>query len=494
MYSYHIFYFPFKWEIKSLKEKSFVERTNIQHLIPDHLSYWIPQGSQIRTRNEDDELYNEKNYFYRFVHPVLYDEGEKDTLLLHFKRLEPQEPENQVVYKIQKSKGKCYELTVDAINLNFYTTGVGVLSFYLRNEREEQMSPEDILNINQYGRRIFPPFIADVNNRNEIAEYIAIEGLREDPSKYKEDFNGYDNKHDWKPGRFIENLILDLNNSLEFEPVIDDRMFVNCWYGSDTLSDEIKKGGLNGLDSQVMTFNDLDDFWYKYIFVDVDRPTCANAALRKEIILSQTLNRWQEYGTLYGISRYSFVSATDRNTFSLGVITMHMRTTYARMIELVIVQRASILKFSSEVTRVSKLAKGKDVDPDLVDEISALYREYIRFVNQIYFREVTPQEQGIELYDLLSKTMRTEEYVRDLDREIEELHQYASLLDEKKRGKTAETLTKIATIFLPATLIAGLFGMNEGDDLVESFWWQLLVILVVTPIMYLIIRSINHKK
>lgn len=494
MHSYHIFYFPFKWEIKGLKEKSFTERTNIRHLTPDRLSDWLPIEAQTLTKVEADELYNEKNYFYRFVHPVLYDEGEENPLLLHFKRREPQNPQNNVIYKIQKNKGKCYELNVDAINLNFYTTGVGMLSFYLRNEREDQKEPEDILNINQYGRRIYPPFIADINRRIEIAEYIAIEGLHGVASKYKEDFNEYDNRNDWKPGRFIESLLFDLSDSLSFEPIIDDRMFVNCWYGNETLSDNIKNGRLNEKNAGVSPFNDLDDFWYKYLFVDANSPTCANVALRKEIIQAQTYQRWQGEGTYYGVSRYSFVSLTNREWFSLNVSAIHMRTIYARMVELVIIQRASILKFSSEVTRVSKLAKGKDVDPDLVDEISALYREYIRFVNQIYFREVTTQEQGIELYDLLSKTMRTEEYVKDLDREIEELHQYASMLDDKKRGKTTEALTKIATIFLPATLIAGLFGMNEGGDLVESFWWQSLIILVATPIMYFIIQSINRKK
>jgi len=34
-------------------------------------------------------------------------------------------------------------------------------------------------------------------------------------------------------------------------------------------------------------------------------------------------------------------------------------------------------------------------------KVSDLYLAYIRFVNKIYFREVTAYEQGIELYDML---------------------------------------------------------------------------------------------
>lgn len=44
------------------------------------------------------------------------------------------------------------------MNINLYATGVGFLSFYLKNEDCTQNSPEDILAINQYGRRIMPPF------------------------------------------------------------------------------------------------------------------------------------------------------------------------------------------------------------------------------------------------------------------------------------------------------------------------------------------------
>ncbi|GHV08808.1 hypothetical protein FACS1894160_3710 [Bacteroidia bacterium] len=426
-------------------------------------------------KQEADELYNEKNYYYQFVHPVLYDTGEPDSILKHFERKEPQI--NEVFYKIARRGDKTYSLKVDALNLNLYATGVGMLTFFLKNEREDQKSPEDILAINQYGRRIFPPFIADIDLRGEIAEYLSIEGLYGDPIRYKEDFSGYTNKKSWQPSCFIRNLIGDLSETLKIEPIIDDRMFVNCWYGNDELSDKIKNGKLNIDKSCSGDFSGEDDFWYKYIYVGVTYASCQNSELRKKLTYSQTYTRWQKYGTLYGISRYSFVSISDESDYSKNKLTaVHLRTVYARMIELVIVQRASILKFSEEVTRVSSLSKNKQTDTQLVDKISSLYNEYIRFVNQIYFREVTTQDQGIELYDLMSKTLKTEEYIKDLDNEIEELYQYVSLVEDKERNRNGAMLNTIAAIFLPATLIAGLFGMNKSDDL-GSFWWQLLIVI-----------------
>lgn len=132
---------------------------------------------------------------------------------------------------------------------------------------------------------------------------------------------------------------------------------------------------------------------------------------------------------------------------------------YARMVELVLIQRASMLRFSEEVTQVSHLSH-KEIDI-ISKRISSLYKEYIHFVNQIYFREVTAQDQGIELYDLLQKNLQMEEYVKDLDGEIEELHQYVSLMDDRDRNKKATQLNYLAAFFLPVSIVIGMWGMGD---------------------------------
>lgn len=492
MYSYHVFYFPFKWEIGGKKYKRFSDLTNLNDINQEKFSDWEYNPGSLDEK-EANELYNEKNYFYQFVHPVLYDTGADDSILRHFERKEPRS--GNVFYKIKIKDRKTYTLKVKAINLNLYTTGVGMLSFYLENDREDQSSEMDILSINQYGRRVFPPFITDVKSRYEIAECIEIEGLNRRPERYREDFSGYNNTQYWQPSCFIKHLIEDLTNSIKIEPVIDDRMFVNCWYGNKELSKKVKDREQNKNNDDSNDFIQNNDFWYKYIYVDVNDVTCKDNKLRKKLTEEQTYVRWRECGTLYGVSRYSFVALSDDSDYSKNILTaVHMRTVYARIVELVLIQKASILKFSEEVTRVSGLPKNKKTDAGLIDRISSLYQEYIRFVNQIYFREVTTQDQGIELYDLISKTMKTEDYIKDLDREIEELYQYVSLVDDKIRNRNAERLNTIAAIFLPATLFAGLFGMNRGEDLKCSFWWQFLVVITVMGMAYFVMKFIQSKK
>ena len=482
-HSYHIFYFPFKWENRKMKHKSFSGQTSLDELTFKKDSNWRRCPGPLNAE-ESDMLYNEMNYYYQFVHPVLYDNKEKESILKHFERKETQQEGHLVKYKITTGE-KTYTLKVDAINLNLYTTGVGMLSFFLINEQDDQKSPEDILKINQFGRRIFPPFIEDVEIRSLIPQSISIEGLQGNGILYYEDFTGYrEKKHPkdsykkaWTPSSFIRNLITDLVSDIEVIPVIDDRMFVNCWYCNEVLSNEIK----DKEKYEDFVMNGHEDFWFQYVFVDSEGATCKNEQMKKNLLEDQTYSRWQEAGCLFGISRYSLVALTDTSDFANDVLAKHMRTMYSRMIELVLIQRASALNFSDEVARVNGLSKGKKGDKILIHQISDLHLEYIRFVNKICFEEVTTQDQGVEMYNLMLKVMNLDIYIKNLDDEIEELHHYLSSLDDRIRNKNSEMLNKIAAVFLPATLITGLFGMNGNDNLpcINSFGIQLIIVAVV---------------
>lgn len=495
MYSYHIFYFPFKWKVDKWESKLFEEQTNIENIPINTYTDWIHNPGPLN-QGEESDLYNEKNFFYEFIHPVLYDTGEKGSLLKHYERKEPQQ--RDVSYTI-KCKDKTYILKVDAINLNLYVTGTGMLSFYLENEREDQSTAKDILTINQFGRRVFPPFFDDIKNKVETAEYLKIEGLNGDPLSFYEDFSGYTSKDTWSPASFIRNLINDLSEELIITPVIDDRMFVNCWYEDEEHSNRIGEN-----EEELKTFfigespenegNRVADFWYKYIYVDVDSPTCKNDELKLELLNRQTYKRWQKDGALYGASRYSFVFLTrNDNWFQKNILAKYMRTVYSRVVELVLIQKASSLSFSEEITQLSRLSKGKAINPFTNKQIASLYKEYIRFLNQIHFRETTVQDQGLELYQLIYKTLNIEKCVEDLDKEIEELHQYVAMLDDKERNKNAEILNTIAAIFLPATLFSSLLGSIEELSELNG-WIQTLILLGAPTLMYGLLQIIKKNR
>ncbi|MCS4466840.1 hypothetical protein JTS99_12560 [Clostridium botulinum] len=126
-------------------------------------------------------------------------------------------------------------------------------------------------------------------------------------------------------------------------------MFVICYYN-------------NGFHSRVLTKYDKDeylknDFWYQFLFVDNDGATCKDEEMTKELLLKSTYTRWKSYGTLFGISRYSFVILCDESGFSKDVLYNHINIIYYEMILLALVQRASILRFSDETSRIASFER-----------------------------------------------------------------------------------------------------------------------------------------
>lgn len=466
MYSYHIFYFPFKWAKKEVTEGTMTQLTDFSQIRFLNNGKWVRPAvaeSQENDGNKTEKdnvshdaqvLYNEKNYYFRFVHDVLYDSGDgNDNLVMHFERKEPQEKDVRYLIKVS-GREKPYSLKVDAININLYKTGVGLMSFYLINDDESQCDTRDILNINQYGRRILPPFWSEVNakERKELSEYLEISGL--DTEISKEDFKSYTVDEPWTATSMLDSLLKDLTDNLTLTPVIDDRMFVMSLYKNDDMSGL----SLRAADAYCNPSSPFSEFWYKYLFVDTGWPTCQNNEMRRDLLRAHTYLRWQDWNSLYGVSRYSFVYLTNSGVPSY--LVDYFMTTYARMMEIALVQRASVLCFSNEVTTLTK--RGDWTLEKLSEHVDSLNEEYIRFINRMYFKELTSQDQGVELYGMIRQNLDIDSYVEELKDEIEKLHDTISFKVERSRNEKAETLNFMAAILLPVSIVTGFWSMNLG--------------------------------
>lgn len=439
-----------------MRENIFSEKVDLNKIHLPKSSYWIRISFPEKTQDKR-ELYNEKNYFYQFVHEALYDEGMNDGIILHFERKELM-ISSKVKYCICFGEDNWVELDVLSISLNLYSTGVGVLNFYLLNEEVDSINI--IRKINDLGRKVYPPYfdlehgIAGTKNNGSLAHMIKITGLMEAQKGLTEDFLHFKENDTWKPSIIISTLLKDFtsSNNLVIEPVIDDRMFVTCWIGNDSIAEKVK--------NEPKWF--LSEEWYKILFLDSNYSTCQNDELRHTLLNASTDMRWQKYGTLYGVTRYSFLALMENNEYTRKVFLTHLRTIYFRMVELCLVQRASMLHFADEVTEISHLRNART---DKVDKyVSSLFKEYIRFVNKIYFREISGQDQAIELYDLLQDQMRIRDHVTNLEREIQELHNYITLLESKEQNKKLALLTLFGVMFVVPTFIIGYYGMNNFED------------------------------
>ncbi len=502
LYSSHVFLYPFEWTYKGKRFELLEDQTNLEHvvkLMEFGKGDWESRGDW--TQAQTLAHFNEVVYFYDFVWPVLYDTEQVDSLQKHYYYKKLPTP---FEYVIEIEGGETYRLDVDDIVLSFFNAGVGLMAFHLLNREPSQSSPQDILNINYFGRRLSPPFLStqtdlinqqaffddanwkrglsDTQKFGELAKSIRLES--NGTIIQNEDFSSWlINQNPSREPELIKNLLpIPLVEDVKLSPVLDDRMFVVCWYGNTEMAQNTKQPNFE--DSYK-----TDEWWYRYVFVDRNSANCPNLSMRKKLLEEATYPRWisQDMSTYYGVSRYSFVALTEQmsvNPFA-KIICSHVRTLYYKIAMLCLVQRACLLRFSQEITAISKMKKD---DPKVAARVGSLFRQYLRFVNKIYFREITAQEQGIELYEMLQNQMRLEKQVKDLEAEISELHNYVSMLEEGARNDKLELLTYMGALFVVPSFLGTYFGIN-GFDMKSHALEVSLMCLVTALLAFMVVKS-----
>ena len=492
MYSYHNFLFPFRFDKiieqfndrhEFYKKNTFDKRVVLDKKFKDCLKKYGWEYQKFEVKNHLD--YNEFIYFHDFTKDALFNTQDfKENATSYY--FEKQNISNE--YNFQIKNGKYYKLKLTTISLRIFDTGVGILSFEVENHNYAEL--DDILKINEFGRRIYPQFLSDGFSTEDVKnsflpEYMEVNGTTES-------FTQIDFQKIELASFIIETLgdifttSSDKKDSYFIQPLLDDRMFVLSWYGNNLFSNTLK-------DEKYIK----NDDWYRYIFVD-DGKNIYSPKMQETLTKKATYDRWMnnEWGTtLYGMSRYSFVVITDESDFAQDVLLKHIQTIYFQIVTLLLVQRGSILRFSDEITAIS------DINPDeknLTTNISNLYKHYLRFKNKLYFKEITPQEQGIELYDKAREIMRIDSDITDLSSEIQSLNNYAFILEEKEEKEQMNKLTKLGTTFVPVTFIASLFGMNVfPEGLIDNYiglTLSIVMIVIIGLTSYLTyINGINLK-
>jgi hypothetical protein len=496
--STHSFMMPLRWDYlpkgygpkKDMLQFSFDERTNMP-VMNDFLlkSGWERKFYRI---NNEAENYNELTYFHGFVTKTIFDlqqssettiEKVDDNKVMTYYEIEPLLDED-AYYKIETSR-QTYTLSLKGISLHCYNTGIAILTYNLENY--ECSVPDDVLWINEFGRRVYTPFLtndllagnkAKENNAHPKSIEIYCSKIN-NGLPIVEDFSHYDDlaameTHQVMNNKYEHGLIVKLPDHIKklfndsfvfnakhqeeykvrFNVLADERMFFQCWYGDDEISKTVKN-------------ENNPKFLYAFIHGDKDPkwPSIANEKMMTKELEDITYNRWLGYGTMFGFSKDSFVCITEAVDKLYIRIDTHMKTMYYQMAVLSLAQRASVLRFSAEVSTLADLGKANKIKA--VELIEKLHLNYIEFINKIYFREVTSQIQGIEVYQKFQLVMNMTNDVKDLDTEIKELFNYASMIRQDQQQSESQRLTNIATWFLPAGVIVGIMGMNAyvKDDM-----------------------------
>lgn len=483
LYSSHIFMFPFRfdWNENGFERKfefyksdgneieKRIQLQELHNLLDDN--GWKYEEFPLKSQEAIDDkhlMYSEYSYFYDYARDSIYNLGDfsKDAISNFYRRddFDGKAFELNIKQKGKEpyiTKASTYQLKISGITLRVFHTGIAILSIELDNHNEK-LEFSDILRINDYGRRVYPQFIGkdSINNTKEtfLADSIKI-GDIEEKFEYR-DFS------DTQIGNHIMQLLGEqiftqnrkTENRFYIQPSLDDRMFVLSWCGHNDISKKL---------SHCYNYQNSDD-WYRYIFIDTNSVTVQNNQMREKLLTDATYERWSKYNTLFGISRYSFVCLSENSDFTRNTLPLpHMKTMYFQMATLLLAIRTSILRFSDEI---AALASGETLD---TKKLTKLYQRYLTFYNRLYFKELTHQDQGIELYNIARKQMSIDEHIEKLDKKFGKLFEFAKIQSDDKNNEKMDKLTYLGAVFLPPSLMVAILslGIFNYDNIDNVQWW-----------------------
>lgn len=440
--SKHIFIFPFTWKYKSKKHQTLIlQHQQIKESRFKKLTNWTPIYFSI----QEDQMYNEFIYFYKPIRSALYTFSNKPIIVRNYiyKNLD-----DKSLLKLSV-KGKTYHLKIKHIGLKLYKTGIGLLSIHLSNE--EYAALEAIEAINSLSQCIYPPVLPLTRAREEgtFPESLSLRLGKE--TFIEEQFQ----THYYKDGLKITPFILELlgkpfvekpkkieKGSIIVEPLLGHQMFTLCLYENEKLVRDILVGraSYERLE-QVITLSQ------KRIYLEADDIPA-------------------HVGSTYYLKSEDTIYGINRNMLFCIARKLPRSRLYNELVSLVLMQRATLLNLSTEIARVSTLPKG-----ELAPAISSIYEVYIQFINQLYFKEVTEESEGTGLYEKLSKELCIEEELNQLNFEMNEVNEYATLVEQSNSGFKVQLLTIIGAALVVPSFVTGFFGMNIFKDEIY-YWWE----------------------
>lgn len=475
-YSKHIFIASFKL------------KNNSRDIISDNV--WKEDFiDDVNTVGELVDNYANNNYFNEQAQDLIFNykidnQDKGDSKVVNYK-FSPEDLNGDFKYIINVNKEKTYELNIDKIILKEYEIAnkkIYLMMIYVTNNDYDSLS--DIKNINQYGRRLYSPWISlDIGNgiNTECPDDLQIHiGKYKIYSNYeksgKVDLNykdeeifkyNFDDKNKYKSDSerlnairqkkvndkidksiiknphksyLIENIlnykIESKDEKIEIELINPDRMYVG-FYVKNFLIGRIKKYSTRQHEYAYLYDDDLSDQLYALAYIDGGDATCQSKVMRKKLLQETIYDRWIDWETIHTVTHNGFGCIASDGAPYESVI-MPFLTEYMEMMALVLLQRNLLLEFHIEAKKLS---------PEFNSEkLENLQKDYVKFKTQVLLFEVTPQEQGYEIYRLMQKQLYIDEEKEKLDDIMNSLYEVANVKHSIELNIIMNRLTMIAIL------------------------------------------------
>ncbi|MTB64576.1 hypothetical protein GGG87_06165 [Streptococcus sp. zg-86] len=493
-YSYHVFILPFL--LKGINKGAITTKLTRQN--------WerIQVMGELPYLREDETIHYAHHFYFNkeakeLIHSPVVEGKETDefSYLVENYIYKPTS-EKEYYYRISyfasdavaTSSLHFFDLKVDYILLRYLPDlDMAYLVFSLENHTYTSL--KEVGYINQYGRRIFTPFLnenvtySEAPNNLQLLEKNQLSHAPEE-SDYLKTYNIMDAPRE---------LLMDFfqlskeaifpqcpqDMSIYLDTIIDDRMFVHSLIGNQQLESLIQAASeVENLSTQQM--QDL----YSLAFVDKDAATCRSKSMLQSILEQTVYPRWAEYKSLYLVTQHSFIYLSDGQQPLF--LTQYFLSEYLDMVLIVLSQRTGILKYSHDA--------GNNVRSS-VGSILKLQENYIIFKNQFLLPEISAQEQAIDLYHLLQNALYIEKYSDLLDSQLSSLHDISQTKEAIRQKKNDDDLNYIV-LFLTGVSLLPILPLEHVLWKQVSFLGDIKLIhlfSIITMILFGIIFYIRKK-
>lgn len=507
-----------------------------------------------QTKILDEKLfklrYNEAQYFNDAPLRAIfgfYDQDEKQVVtnyvfnhdLIHDKA-------KLIIQVASENEPKEYRLVLNDIKLKLFNTDVAMMIFEAENHDYPDI--KDIKLINEYVRRISTPNLTiesnpcayywaikfkDANDKNVCLEDDCYDALNGDLKNinttkivdsikqlllYPYNINENSRK-DVFLSSSVEKLNKEENKKLYLiEPVLDDRMFVCTFVKNDMVINKVKNKyvEINGKYEELkkeekkskekkepkplfvnykygyQIDEEVAKELYSIVYIDPTTSSCQSMHDIQTLLSRDLYTRWIDYGTLYASTHHSFVAISTSDC--PGYLIDYFLTLYVDMTILTLIQRATIIVYQNYASLLTKgiEADKKKINQAKLNTLLNLHEKYIGFQNQLLFFEVSPEEQGMELYQMLVKSLYINEEKDALAEQFKSLYDVTNANQNSTFNKYAAIMASIALVFTSITFIYDMFEIPK--DMCIRVGTVVIAIIIIFGIICYVRNKYRRNK
>jgi len=182
---------------------------------------------------------------------------------------------------------------------------------------------------------------------------------------------------------------------------------------------------------------------------------------------ARTYRRWEHKGTYYGFTSHS--GAMLSSPCKEPPTHFHWRYMYFDQILFLLYLRVGLFRFSAKLNGISADArKEKDGERAWAESFRILRWDLALFTNLYQFPLLSNQQQAVEMYAIARKHMDVNELFEEVQKEVHNSYEFLEQKEAAAQSKAANRqavaanrLTSLAAFLIPASLLVGLFGMDD---------------------------------